>query len=276
MGSCISAINIALNSVNGTILGSPFRNLYNGIMVRPAMTTGEELKVSNCLGMENITSCCLEMATESEVASVPEFKHVCKNFPVTIENWDTLLLIGRDNVWAMVEWEEITTGKRNFPVATKTALGWSLLGPKVLSSENPPRKSTVSNVTTVLPVPPKSIEKVLPNHRLECSWCRVAKKSYAHDPIDCEVVKQYDMDSLEKFVDRKRLCFVCLQPGHTEDTCSRIKNRCESCQVPHSELLPHTDDRPEVFVDTMTNFVRIVQTHRARRGGINYPFSPQL
>merc|ERR1712074_228595 len=84
--------------------------------------------------------------------------------------------------------------------------------------------------------------------------------------------KKSARNNVEKFVDRKRLCFVCLQPGHTEDTCSRTKNRCESCQVPHSELLPHTDDRPEVFVDTMTNFVRIVRTHRARRGGINYPF----
>ena len=78
----------------------------------------------------------------------------------------------------------------------------------------------------------------------ECCWCLTAKESYDHDPIHCKRVNQYDAVSLTKFVDRKNLCWVCLQAGHSGYECNRKRNRCTQCKLPHTELLPHTEVLP--------------------------------
>ena len=84
------------------------------------------------------------------------------------------------------------------------------------------------------------IEKVSHKRRHECSWCRTANMPYRHDPIHCKIINQYGT-YFKEFADHMSLCYVCLQHGHNEYDCNRKRNRCTLCQLPHTELLPHTE-----------------------------------
>ena len=65
------------------------------------------------------------------MAAIPELNHLCKDFPPSRETWPTLLLIGRDNVWAMGFRDQLDQRKPGHPMAAKMSLGWALMGPKV-------------------------------------------------------------------------------------------------------------------------------------------------
>ena len=69
------------------------------------------------------------MATKDEVISVPEFQHLYQNFLKHLRTLPTIMLICRDNPWAMEVWEQVVTDREDFPIAMKTALGRALLGP---------------------------------------------------------------------------------------------------------------------------------------------------
>ena len=128
--SSISRIHLPLNTVNGPV-GASDRLNYSGMMVRPIRMPGCEWNLSCCVEIDRLLPSNHEVPTEPEVRSIPELSHLSRDFPPAQETWDTILLIGRDNVWAMEIKKQIFPEQPGQPAAVKTHLGWALMGPKV-------------------------------------------------------------------------------------------------------------------------------------------------
>ena len=65
-----------------------------------------------------------------EVERLKDLKSVKDNFVEKIEAWDTLVLLGRNSLWAMEYHERIPPISEGEPIAAKTAHKWVLIGPK--------------------------------------------------------------------------------------------------------------------------------------------------
>ena len=68
----------------------------------------------------------------SEVENLPGLSHLARHFTQIDESWNTALLLGRDCMWAIRQQDYVNNDPLS-PVAIKSCLGWSLVGPKSVS-----------------------------------------------------------------------------------------------------------------------------------------------
>ena len=81
-----------------------------------------------------------EVASKKDVAKIPGLRHLAQLFHDKKDELPTIILIGRDCVWAQQQEQTMPTHETD-PIATKTPLGYALIGPKT----NHANKTTVKD-----------------------------------------------------------------------------------------------------------------------------------
>ena len=100
-----------------------------GLRVAPIMDPASYAEISECIEWKNLQHASNEVATPEEVSQIPEFEHLEGQFPHVDSSWPTLVLLGRDSLWAM-QHKQFIPPLENGPMAVHTPLGWALVGPK--------------------------------------------------------------------------------------------------------------------------------------------------
>ena len=80
-----------------------------------------------------------------------------------------------------------------------------------------------------------SIDAVMRDYPLEqkCAWCSAIQKPHKHNTFKCVFFKGATQIEKWKVVYTKRLCSICLQPGHYYKACKVKTPSCETCNAHH-------------------------------------------
>lgn len=100
-----------------------------GLRVAPLVEPASYAEISECIEWKNLPQSIGEVATPEEVARMSGLEHLKNLFPPVDPSWPTLVLLGRDCLWAM-QHKQFIPPKENGPMAVHTPLGWALIGPK--------------------------------------------------------------------------------------------------------------------------------------------------
>ena len=123
-----------ITTVQGT---APKKCTYIKDLLVTPLTGGRSIPLKNAITHE-IPSIIDAIPTPEEVASIPGLAHLATKFP-TKQDWPTILLIGRDCLEAQTH-EEPTWSQDRCQFATKTPLGWVILG-KPANTTRPLRRN---------------------------------------------------------------------------------------------------------------------------------------
>ena len=96
----VSPTPIVITTVDRT---SPRHNVHSvrGLRVAPLMDPASYDEIQECVEWKNLPQSIGEVANPEEVSRISEFKHLENQFPPVDPSWPTLLLLGRDCLWAM-------------------------------------------------------------------------------------------------------------------------------------------------------------------------------
>ena len=100
-----------------------------GLRIAPLMDQASYVEISECIEWKNLPRAINEVATPEEVSQISELRHLEDQFPQVDPSWPTLVLLGRDCLWAM-QHKQFIPPLENGPMAVHTPLGWALVGPK--------------------------------------------------------------------------------------------------------------------------------------------------
>ena len=85
-----------------------FFNSLKRLCIKPSdFSNLEPWKLEECVSFEYLPSAAKDIASAEEVKEVKEFEHLHKEFPENPDYYPTILLIGRDNLWAMEHLDKI-------------------------------------------------------------------------------------------------------------------------------------------------------------------------
>ena len=103
--------------------------VVKGLSVAPLSNPGVHYEIDQCLEWKKLPRAVDDVPSPEEVAQIEELEHLASQFPQVNPSWPTLMLIGRDCLWAMSP-TQYCAPKRGGPMAIQTPLGWTLVGPK--------------------------------------------------------------------------------------------------------------------------------------------------
>lgn len=169
----VSSIYLPLHTIDGPC-GNPSRSELSNICISPASNPEVELKLQGGVSTEMMLSTYREVRTRREVSSIPEFKGIQSSFPEEKEQMDTIILIGRNNVWAKEYEKQLHSTEPNAPLAVQTRLGWALMGPKVrppqLRDSFKPRLRPAQQQVLRVSSTPECLSPVIVNESTDPDW----------------------------------------------------------------------------------------------------------
>ncbi len=80
--------------------------------------------------MENLPNSIKEIPTHDYLLKTPGFEELKESFPEKNPQWYTIILIGRDCMWAHENAKDRKPTGSDYPIARHTKLGWVLMGNK--------------------------------------------------------------------------------------------------------------------------------------------------
>ena len=117
------SVRTFLNSINGPCTTND-RLRLSGVCVRSSRTRDDVLwMLGNCVSIDTLPDASSEVATADEIRGYRPFKHLYKKFPSHPRSAETILLVGRDNLWAMKYLAQIHFPSEGKTMAVKTRLG---------------------------------------------------------------------------------------------------------------------------------------------------------
>lgn len=188
-----------------------------------------------------------------------------RNLGIDISNWDILVIhilcLKLDNE-TRKQWEfKVSEISNDFATLTQFQ---EFIETRYRALENIDPKSVKNNVSqksthqNIAHAKPKVHHAVAPAP--VCTYC-----SESHKLLFCKDFSNADVDSRRSFVQSNKLCFNCLNPGHSVFSC-RQTTRCRICKRKHHSLL-HTKN-PTTSTDT--NVEHDHNDHTVERSGAVY------
>lgn len=118
-------------SVNTVDINMPTQSIrvIKGLNVARLSDPEARFEIKSCVEWKKLPCAVQEIPSPEEVAQFEELKHLTCQFPPVDPSWLTLMLIGRDCLWAMTHLQYIAP-KAETPLAIQTPLDWTLVGPK--------------------------------------------------------------------------------------------------------------------------------------------------
>lgn len=138
----LSSAVIKVTTVGGEMLPKSYRTI-KGLRTSGLSNSKVSHNLGECVEWKELQRDVDEIPSPEEVAQFEELKHLSSQFPPVDLTWPTLMLIGRDNMWAMTHAQYVATKVeegfelRKIPVAIQTPLGWTLVGPKPSKKAGP-------------------------------------------------------------------------------------------------------------------------------------------
>ena len=165
-----------------------------------------------------------------EVANSVGFESFAKHFPEKNYSWPTILMIGRDCI--PVQWQHQFRAKNNpSQMVVETPLGWALVGspdPNHLTS--PPKSSDEGRPASVNLSQSEEAPMCIVHHN---------RNPDAHSTLDCPQFQQATTLEKWKYVNKRRLCPLCLKGKHPVSDCilTQRQGKCTSCRYTHAEVM---------------------------------------
>ena len=113
-------------------------HIVKNLIIKP-LSGDEPIVLENAITQE-LPNMTREIPTPEEVSSIPGLSHLSSKFPKK-RDWPTILLLGRDCIQALDQTQQIQS-KDKHQRATKTPLGWAIIGKPAPSTR--PLKNTAS------------------------------------------------------------------------------------------------------------------------------------
>ena len=101
-------------------------HLISGLIVTP-LDGQKEIALPEVIMQNEIPDAWNQIPSKKVVEETPGFSEFAQHFPEKQDNWETILLIGRDCMEAMWQKQYYSDENRTQMVA-KTPLGWTLIG----------------------------------------------------------------------------------------------------------------------------------------------------
>ena len=130
-----SSSPLSVITVDRSMLTKNYRTV-KGLSVARLTDPEARFQIKECVEWKKLPSAIDELPSPEEVANFKELKHLTSQFPPVDPAWPTLMLIGRDCLWAMTHSQYIAP-KGETPMAIQTPLGWTLVGPKPSKKTDP-------------------------------------------------------------------------------------------------------------------------------------------
>ena len=120
----ITPSTLSTTTVHGT--SRPAKcNLINGLQVQP-LDESSTIALPPIYTQKRIPQVLHEIPSKEEVYSTPGLEHLANHFPDK-ENWETIILIGRNCSQAQLQQQEATSTDQS-QIASRTPLGWVIIG----------------------------------------------------------------------------------------------------------------------------------------------------
>ena len=108
-------------------------HLISGLVITP-LDGQKGIALPEVIMQNEIPDALNQIPSRKEVEETPGYSDFAQNFPEKRDDWETILLIGRDCIEAM--WQEQFYSDENLSqMVVKTPLGWTLIG-------SPPKRET--------------------------------------------------------------------------------------------------------------------------------------
>ena len=122
--SDMKSTNLSTTTIEGTSLPGPCK-LVDGLIVS-ALDGSNPVHLPSTYVYKRLPSTIHEVPSRETISAIPGLNHLAKEF-IPKENWQTLVLIGRDCTAAQLQ-EDMTFSKDKRQIASKTPFGWVLIG----------------------------------------------------------------------------------------------------------------------------------------------------
>ena len=183
-----------------------------------------------------------EVPTPEEISTIPGLSHLSSKFPKK-QNWPTILLLGRDCIHAFDQMQQ-TQSEDKHQRATKTPLGWAIIGKpapstrplkKNASSENKatpgatPHSNTVLKTTATPTTTPYSTSTKKP------TYAQVTKQKRRSTPpnndVDVDLLNTRTQAYIQRYAAEEDRLATAIQgnkeeelPGYTQDEIMFLKD----------------------------------------------------
>ena len=113
-------------------------HVISGFVIAP-LDGQKEIALPEVIMQNEIPDSLDQIPSRKEVEETPGYREFAHNFPEKQDDWETILLIGRDCMEVMWQ-EQFYSDENRSQMVVKTPLGWTLIG-------SPPERDTAPSVT---------------------------------------------------------------------------------------------------------------------------------
>ena len=193
-----------------------------------------------------------QIPSRKVVEETPGYSMFAHEFPEKQEDWETILLIGRDCMEA--QWQDqYYSAENNSQMVAKTPLGWTLIGSP--PQKDPPPASRRQQKGKEKKSQEDSHAYNFASQELDPNFCIIHTNSHScppdHHSRECEDFVGLSPKNKWMIVNQERICPLCITAQHLARKCP-LRNgatMCQNCHYTHAREMgcrpPETIRRQE-------------------------------
>ena len=208
-------------------------HLISGLRIAP-LNVQREIALPEVIMQNEIPDSLDQIPSRKEVEETPGYSMFAHEFPEKQDDWETILLIGRDCMEA--QWQEqFYSAENRSQMVAKTPLGWTLIGfppERGLPTANRRQQKEKNEEETHA--------RTMVSQEREPSFCIVHTNSHScapdHHTRECEDFVELSPKNKWKIVNRERICPLCIVARHPARKCP-LRNgvtMCRNCHYTHA------------------------------------------
>ena len=191
-------------------------HVISGLRIAPLIGQ-KEVALPEVIMQNEIPDSLDQIPSRKEVEETPGFSDFAQYFPEKQNDWETILLIGRDCMEAMWQ-EQYYSDENRSQMVAKTPLGWTLIGsppekdPPTANRRQPKEKSKEDNHA-----------RTMVSQEREPNFCIIHTNPHNcapdHHTRECEDFVELSPTNKWMIVNKERICPLCIVAQHEARKC---------------------------------------------------------